>query len=703
MSNETVYRSLTSRATPSEDGTKIEGHFSVFDAPYPIDSKYEGRFIERIAPGAFAETIRTNGDKIRVLFEHGHDAMVGYRTIGKPIELNEDATGAHFVAELYTDASYVRDLLPALRAGDYGTSFGFRVPEGGDTWDEQPERSADNPHGWPERTITRAEVSEFSITLFPANPSATVAVRSITDMYKELPEVITPGHTEDSAEVVETVTEPEVRDVVIPTAESTEVREKEIPVVTDTKGYAKMRIEERRARLTEIETLRTNLFSDDMSDEETAEFDSLTEERAEHQTIVDKHEERRAAVTAAADAGKTEATVERKAPAVHTKSIIHDVHELRASASSEGDYVERARDNAMRIVEAADFRHSDDEARAKSELTEALNSRDYNGALAGRLAGTSSEEYLRSFSKWAAGKYMNPTELRAMSLGVDAEGGFGVPHKLDPTIVFTSARTINPLRGIARVERIVEKTLQLVTSAGITVSRAAADATITPGESDPVARTNATLAREELSTQRVYAYMTKSLELEAGYSTLDSQLLTALAEAKEDEEAASFVTRTGNGLTDLEGMNVLTGTGDETLTWALVYGLDSALPARHRPNAVWVANNTTLNNIRLIDDNVGGDLWTERQGGRPAMINGKDVHELSTLDSVGAAGANPYLIYGDFNKYIVLDRIGMVMKRQDIVVDGSGLPTGETGLVAFWWNGGGFVDTNAFRVLENVV
>jgi HK97 family phage major capsid protein len=299
---------------------------------------------------------------------------------------------------------------------------------------------------------------------------------------------------------------------------------------------------------------------------------------------------------------------------------------------------------------------------------------------------------------------MSPEEQRAMALGSDPAGGYGVPFELDPTIIWTADTAINPLRSLARVERITGKTIQLTLGDQVTVTRD----TPFPGEAVPVTDGSPTLSRSEFRPGRVSAFLPRSIEIDAAYSTLDSQLTRALMEAKDVEEAETFVTGTGDGMTGVEGLNQLavllpSAVTEAAPSWDAIFELDNDLPNRYRPNARWVGNNTTFNAIRLIDENVGGDLWTTRQGANPAQVNGKDMHELSTLD--GPDGSNPYLIYGDFRNYLIVDRIGMVMKRVDVVtVTGSGAgvvnrPNGQEALVAYWWNGGGYIVPNAFRAL----
>lgn len=175
------------------DGTTMFGHFSVFDRWYEIDSWYEGTFMERVAPGAFAKTIAERGDLVRVQFDHGHDAFVGDALLGPIDVLREDDHGAYYEVPLL-DTDYNRDrILPLLqgrlmngeqRGSMLGASFRMRVIK--DEWNDDPGRSDDNPQGIPERTIREIALYEFGPVTFPASPAATSGVRSLTDHYLEL-------------------------------------------------------------------------------------------------------------------------------------------------------------------------------------------------------------------------------------------------------------------------------------------------------------------------------------------------------------------------------------------------------------------------------------------------------------------------------------------------------------------------------------
>lgn len=156
----------------------LAGHFAVFNRWTEIDSFWEGRFMEQIAPGAFTKTFTENRKGMRCLFQHGKDPQIGMKPLGPIRELDQDETGAAYEVDL-DDTSYNRDLKPGLKSGQYGASFRFQVIR--EEVNEEPDRSTDNPEGIPERTITEARVQEFGPVTFGAYSDATAGLRSVDE------------------------------------------------------------------------------------------------------------------------------------------------------------------------------------------------------------------------------------------------------------------------------------------------------------------------------------------------------------------------------------------------------------------------------------------------------------------------------------------------------------------------------------------
>lgn len=161
------------------DGRTMVGHFAVFNVWTEINSFFEGNFMERFASGSFKKTIREQRDRMRVLFQHGRDPIVGDKPLGPIEELAEDDVGPAYKVPLLR-AAYVDDhVLPGLAAGLYGASFRFRVMK--EEVVEEPGTSDHNPKGLPERTVKEAQVMEFGPVTFPAYAEASAGVRSLTD------------------------------------------------------------------------------------------------------------------------------------------------------------------------------------------------------------------------------------------------------------------------------------------------------------------------------------------------------------------------------------------------------------------------------------------------------------------------------------------------------------------------------------------
>lgn len=162
----------------------LAGHFAVFNEWTEVDSIWEGHFLERIAPGAFTKTIDESSERMRVLFNHGQDAL-GNQSMGKIRSLTETTHGAAYEVELFDGIPPL--ILNGLRAGEYGSSFRFSVVK--EEMERKPKASEHNPDALPERIIQEARVMEFGPVTFPAYPTADAGIRSLTDKFM-LPDAV---------------------------------------------------------------------------------------------------------------------------------------------------------------------------------------------------------------------------------------------------------------------------------------------------------------------------------------------------------------------------------------------------------------------------------------------------------------------------------------------------------------------------------
>ena len=159
-------------AEQSIDGRTLAGYAAV----YGQDSReiHEGgrKFVERIAPGAFNETLSSGGD---VKLYYNHDASMPLaRTRSKTLTLKSDRNGLAFSAEL-PDTTLGRDIKTLIERGDLSgeMSFGFFVVE--DSWNKDRTQ----------RLVKKAQLVEVSIVQDAAYPQTSSSLRSVSAAYTE--------------------------------------------------------------------------------------------------------------------------------------------------------------------------------------------------------------------------------------------------------------------------------------------------------------------------------------------------------------------------------------------------------------------------------------------------------------------------------------------------------------------------------------
>ncbi|MCG7508675.1 HK97 family phage prohead protease [Mesorhizobium retamae] len=141
-------------------GRRLEGYAATFNNQADIG----GRFVETIAPGAFAASLRAKGD-ILALVDHDLGRVLA-RTRSGTLRLAEDARGLAFDLDV-PDTSAGRDVLALAERGDLGgMSFGFTA------FDEH--RDGDR------RELRGVELHEISVVLaWPAYDGTVIQARSL--------------------------------------------------------------------------------------------------------------------------------------------------------------------------------------------------------------------------------------------------------------------------------------------------------------------------------------------------------------------------------------------------------------------------------------------------------------------------------------------------------------------------------------------
>ena len=684
----------------SDDGLTFEGYAAVWDQPTMIDS-WEGRFAERIARGAFKKTITERTPVLQ--FDHGTHPLIGSIPLGAITTLREDDKGL-FVRARLSDNWLIQPVRDAIRDGAVnGMSFRFRTIR--DEYDEEADWARTFGDDVPGRTLLEVAMPELGPVVFPAYDATEAGVRNELAMRMEQQlkasqdvstgEGAAPSGTPEPAAAV-APEEPAARHSTEPPATATPKKE----VVMDTMTVAERaaRQDEIKARLTEIDK---DYSASEMPDEVRAEWDKLGDEFDEHARALEDVRQRQERL-ARMGANSGERRVERgsfEAPQVIKRAEnIYDLTEARNQARSPEELSTVLRSRAKQAIEEGRFAGIDREA-AQTRAEQLLDTvDDKDGSLAKRMLVTGSPLYERAFGKAVeslSSAGLTPEEQRALAVGTDNKGGYAVPFALDPTIILTNDGTANPLRQIARVEQITTKTWQGITSAGVTVTRAA--------ENAQVANNDPTLAQPEVTPQRVHGFIPFSIEVDQDWTQMRSEMSRLLADAKDIEEAASFVT--GDGSTNQEPGGIVGSMAAASLkyvgaSWddSDVYGLEEDVPPRFRGRGSWLAQKAIYNTIRQFADADGHDLWERIGAGQPAQLLGYNAYEASDVPDDTENG-NGFLVFGDFSQFLIVDRVGMSVELVPHLFGANQRPTGQRGLYAIWRNDSKILVPNAFRIL----
>lgn len=753
----------------TDDGRNLRGYAAVFNQDTEINS-WEGKFTERVAPGAFKKTLQ-GGKKPIMQFNHGRDVRTGQVPIGVFTDIREDAKGLAVEGRLF-DNALVEPIRQAIDAQAVsGMSFSFQVVR--DEWRDQNNRVVKgdalrrllwgdgDPDTKLQRTIKEIKLFEAGPVVTPAYAGTSVGLRSADELSDSERQAITDEYLRTMAEIedepltlknqepdlqrwldaenlwrwleseaqyrtscdawlaaeqthlevdaAQKSTSPQDNPVRDAARKSTSQRE---PRKEPEQKAPKTIVRTRAMTLNELkealaiaearsEELDTEFRDAEMPEAEEREYDQAKKDVGVYTARIAKVEARleemkgAPAVERGTDAGRT--------PVVRKVDDIYNLEAIRQQAYNTEDLRGLLRDNAMRAVEKAKYSSAVVKEDSQAKVERMLDSiEDDDSTLAKRLLVTGNPAYERAWSKAVAAGNPNIVggeEYRALALGADANGGYAVPFQLDPTVIWTSAGVINPLRQIARVETIVGKEWQGITSAGTSVSRAA--------EAAEAVDNSFTLTQPVVRTNRVQGFVPFSYELAETWSAVRSEITFALADAKEREEATSFISGDGTGV-NASGIvatlvaNTVSATTGQAFTAANVYALEEALDPRYRTgDAKFLAHRGIYNKIRQFDTAGGAQLWERIGAGMPSELLGYSAYESSVMTNATTTGTK-FMVFGDFRNFLIVDRIGMSVELIPQIFGVNQRPTGQRGIYATWMNNSKILVHAGFKVLIGI-
>jgi HK97 family phage major capsid protein len=281
------------------------------------------------------------------------------------------------------------------------------------------------------------------------------------------------------------------------------------------------------------------------------------------------------------------------------------------------------------------------------------------------------ERYIR---KGDAGG-LDALELKAMSAGSLADGGYTVPLEIEQTIDRVLAK-VSPMRAIASVRQIGGNVYRKpIATAGAATGWVAETAARTQTDAP-------TLAAIDFPTMELYAMpaATQTL-LDDSQVDLEAWLAGEVQTVFAEQEGAAFVS--GNGTTQPKGFLTETIVADASWEWAklgyiasgaagafatsnptdALVSLAYAPKQGYRANGAWVMNRNTESVIRKFKDTTGNYIWQPgAAAGQAPTLLGYPVAEAEDMPDIAA---NSYSIaFGDFSRgYLIVDRVGVRVLR----------------------------------------
>jgi HK97 family phage major capsid protein len=370
------------------------------------------------------------------------------------------------------------------------------------------------------------------------------------------------------------------------------------------------------------------------------------------------------------------------------------------------------------LLEAMLVRPEDSAPRiATAEYLAATGSPVYREAFARTMLDPQRAQFMLTDQQRAAmARAVNARSLfeRALTIGTPAAfgpGSYPVPYQVDPTVTLTSSGAISEIREIARTEQIVGREWLGVTSTGVVVTRSLEAAVATDATASPFA-----MNQPGVAANRVSAFVPFSVETEQDWNGLLAEISTMIADAKDVEEAGSFLTGNGTApnpqgvLTGISGspQQVLTATTAVTAI-ADIYNVESQAAPRYRARSVWLASKPGYNAIRQLwtgQASSAGDVWVRPSQGTPPEFIGYPARENSNMSGATTTSGSIIAVFGDWKQLLLVDRVGMSLEliphvfQQATAGTGFGMPTGQRGVWAMWRNSSIVLVPNAFRYLQ---
>ncbi len=347
-----------------------------------------------------------------------------------------------------------------------------------------------------------------------------------------------------------------------------------------------------------------------------------------------------------------------------------------------------------------------DHYKGRLDRIETVNARPGREMKSLGYTGHDQSEYKSAFNTYlrkGSDAGLEQIQSKALSVGVDANGGFLVPNQMADLIV-QIVNESSPMRALATVETISSDSLDLIEDATDADAAWGDETTVRTAET-----TSPTLGRNTIDTFEMYAQPQATQKLIDDSSiNIEEWIARKVADKMARLEATSFIS--GNGTSQPKGLLTYTagtsfgqiqqinsGTSAVVTADSLVQ-LYFALKDEYARRATFLMHRTTVQAVRLLKEATTNQyLWQPGlSAGTPDTLLGVPVALAADMPVPAAASLS--VAVGDFKRaYLIVDRIGIRTLRD---------PFTAKPFVKFYTTkrvGGEVVNTDAVKILRLAV
>ncbi len=277
---------------------------------------------------------------------------------------------------------------------------------------------------------------------------------------------------------------------------------------------------------------------------------------------------------------------------------------------------------------------------------------------AAALSDTDGDDYKAAFDTYLAGGDLNEIKA-AMTVGVDADGGFLVPETYQKQVIMR-LNTLGRTRSISNV---------LTTQSTVNIPVEGDAPTFTwIDEGAAYGETKATIGQEQIKAWKLGGIIKVSEELlQDNMIDFDAYMAGQIAKGIDKAESPAFAV--GDGSSKPKGYAYAATVGTDSTTAATdavtadeLIDIYYDLKEEYRKTSTWRMRDKTEKAIRKLKDGDGNYLYAPGlTAGESSTLLGRPIVIDNSMAELGTG--NKFIVIGDFKNYQIADRGQMSIQR----------------------------------------